>query len=151
MLKDNASESSQSIVGNLIFICKAQEITIAVILCKYSHEIRTRAPPAWSAESRAILPPPGRPGGCCASTTQRSTTTSDPAAEGRAHADVGDRSPRKNWKSHIDASHSRQPLVKGERLVRYEVNAVMLLAGAWRSIGPLRAASRPCAWSRRRG
>ena len=32
---------------------------------------------------------------------------------------------RKNWRSHIDASHSRQPLVKGERLVRYEVNAVM--------------------------
>ena len=27
--------------------------------------------------------------------------------------------------SHIDASHSRQPLVKRERLVRYEVNAVM--------------------------
>jgi len=27
---------------------------------------------------------------------------------------------------HIDASHSRQPLVKGERLVRNEVNAVML-------------------------
>ena len=36
---------------------------------------------------------------------------------------------RKNWGrggSHLDASHSRQPLVKGERLVRYEVNAVML-------------------------
>ena len=33
--------------------------------------------------------------------------------------------PRKNCRSHIDASHSRQPLVKGERLVRYEVNAVM--------------------------
>ena len=32
---------------------------------------------------------------------------------------------RKNWGSHIDASHSRQPLVKGERLVRHEVNAVM--------------------------
>ena len=30
--------------------------------------------------------------------------------------------------SHIDAPHSRQPLVKGERLVRYEVNAVMPLA-----------------------
>ena len=29
------------------------------------------------------------------------------------------------YRSHIDASHSRQPLVKGERLVRYEVNAVM--------------------------
>ena len=27
---------------------------------------------------------------------------------------------------HIDVSHSRQPLVKGERLVRYEVNTVML-------------------------
>ena len=32
---------------------------------------------------------------------------------------------RKNWESHIDVSHSRQPLVKGERLVRYEVNAVI--------------------------
>ena len=32
---------------------------------------------------------------------------------------------RKNFGSHIDASLSRQPLVKGERLVRYEVNAVM--------------------------
>ena len=43
-------------------------------------------------------------------------------------ASVGDQSPRKNSGSHIDASHSRQPLVKGERLVRYEVNAVMLTA-----------------------
>ena len=33
---------------------------------------------------------------------------------------------RKNYGNHIAASHSRQPLVKGERLVRYEVNAVML-------------------------
>jgi hypothetical protein len=40
-------------------------------------------------------------------------------------ANVGDQGPRKNSGSHIDASHSRQPLVKGERLVRYEVNAVM--------------------------
>ena len=38
---------------------------------------------------------------------------------------VGGQGPRKNSGSHIDASHSRQPLVKGERLVRYEVNAVM--------------------------
>jgi hypothetical protein len=38
---------------------------------------------------------------------------------------LGARSPRKNSGSHIDASLSRQPLVKGERLVRYEVNAVM--------------------------
>ena len=33
--------------------------------------------------------------------------------------------PPKSMISHIDASLSRQPLVKGERLVRYEVNAVM--------------------------
>ena len=39
---------------------------------------------------------------------------------------VGAQRPRKNYGSHIDASHSRQPLVKGERLVRYEVNAVMV-------------------------
>jgi len=39
---------------------------------------------------------------------------------------VGPQGVRKNSGSHIDASHSRQPLVKGERLVRYEVNAVML-------------------------
>ena len=38
---------------------------------------------------------------------------------------VGARGPLKNPGSHIDASHSRQPFVKGERLVRYEVNAVM--------------------------
>ena len=41
----------------------------------------------------------------------------------------GPRGPLKNSGSHIDASLSRQPLVKGERLVRYEVNAVMLLGG----------------------
>ena len=39
---------------------------------------------------------------------------------------LGTKSPRKNLISHIDASLSRQPLVKGERLVRYEVNAVMV-------------------------
>ena len=33
--------------------------------------------------------------------------------------------PRKNWGIHIAAFLSRQPLVKGERLVRYEVNAVI--------------------------
>ena len=38
--------------------------------------------------------------------------------------------PHKNCKSHINASLSRQPLVKGERLVRYEVNAVILPEGA---------------------
>ena len=43
----------------------------------------------------------------------------------RSSAIVGALRLRKNWRSHIDASHSRQPLVKGERLVRHEVNAVM--------------------------
>ena len=37
--------------------------------------------------------------------------------------------------SHIDASHSRQPLVKGERLVRHEVNAVM---EDWRNMQSLK-------------
>ena len=41
---------------------------------------------------------------------------------------VGVVTPLKNTGSHIDASHSRQPLVKGERLVRYEMNAVMHLS-----------------------
>ena len=39
--------------------------------------------------------------------------------------EVGARKPLKHFRSHIDASHSRQPLLKGERLVRYEVNAVI--------------------------
>ncbi len=39
---------------------------------------------------------------------------------------VGSQGSHKNSGSHIDASHSRQPLVKGERLVRYEVNAVII-------------------------
>ena len=43
--------------------------------------------------------------------------------------EVGNQGSLKNSNSHIDASHSRQPLVKGERLVRYEVNAVMPLHG----------------------
>ena len=34
--------------------------------------------------------------------------------------------PAKKSQIHIDVSHSRQPLVKGERLVRYAVNTVML-------------------------
>ena len=42
---------------------------------------------------------------------------------------VGNQGSLKNSNSHIDASHSRQPLVKGERLVRYEVNAVMHVLG----------------------
>ena len=49
-----------------------------------------------------------------------------PKVEKLVRRKVGSQGPRKNLGSHIDASHSRQPLVKGERLVRYEVNAVML-------------------------
>ena len=40
---------------------------------------------------------------------------------------------RQKYRSHIDASHSRQPLVKGERLVRYEVNAVMSISQCLRT------------------
>ena len=44
--------------------------------------------------------------------------------------------PRKNCEIHIAAFLSRQPLVKGERLVRYEVNAVMLSSCASREAAP---------------
>ena len=43
-----------------------------------------------------------------------------------SHRIVGDY-PLKNNGSHIDASLSRQPLVKGERLVRAEMNAVIMI------------------------
>ena len=49
----------------------------------------------------------------------------------------------KNWVSHIDASHSRQPLVKGERLVRYEVNAVIL--SLVQDLGPPKKWDHECA------
>ena len=42
---------------------------------------------------------------------------------------VGNQGSLKNSNSHIDASHSRQPLVKGERLVRAEVNAATKMPG----------------------
>ena len=59
----------------------------------------------------------------------------EPVLHARARGvQVGARRPLKNCGSHIDASHSRQPLVKGERLVRYEVNAVMLALGV--SVNP---------------
>ena len=54
---------------------------------------------------------------------------------------VGSQGSRKNSNSHIDASHSRQPLVKGERLVRYEVNAVMTLLGTTRGLSAREDAS----------
>ena len=55
----------------------------------------------------------GGKGGDRARTPQRRRSSWEPEA------------PPKSMISHIDASLSRQPLVKGERLVRYEVNAVM--------------------------
>ena len=50
------------------------------------------------------------------------------AAQSRCAFKLGATHPLKNSGSHIDASLSRQPLVKGERLVRLEVNAVMVVA-----------------------
>ena len=56
---------------------------------------------------------------------QHPTRTSIIEVQERSFAQLLGPKPRKNSGSHIDASHSRQPLVKGERLVRNEVNAVM--------------------------
>ena len=55
----------------------------------------------------------------------------------------------KNWWSHIDASHSRQPLVKGERLVRYEVNAVIASHDVVQC--PSKQLNHQCAWNLRGG
>ena len=45
------------------------------------------------------------------------------------------RTPQKNYSTRIDAPSSRQPLVKGERLIRYEVSAaiseLMLKLSIW--------------------
>ena len=49
---------------------------------------------------------------------------------------VGDY-PLKNNGSHIDASLSRQPLVKGERLVRAEMNAVIILSAPTANVSAL--------------
>ena len=56
---------------------------------------------------------------------QHPTRTSIIEVQERSFAQLLGPKPRKNSGSHIDGSHSRQPLVKGERLVRNEVNAVM--------------------------
>ena len=61
-----------------------------------------------------------------------------------SHLSVGASRPPKNFGSHIDASHSRQPLVKGERLVRYEVNAVMHNSRSCPQLGSLRQPTRTC-------
>ena len=39
---------------------------------------------------------------------------------------VGAKRIRKKSRRHIDVPHSGQPLMKGERLLRYEVNTVMI-------------------------
>ena len=56
---------------------------------------------------------------------QHLTHTSHTHKHSQQMYDVGAQLP-KNGANHIDAHHSRQPLVKGERLVRYEVHAVIV-------------------------
>ena len=41
----------------------------------------------------------------------------------------GPRGPEKKSEIRIETPHSRQPLVKGERLIRCEVSAAMLMQG----------------------
>jgi hypothetical protein len=48
-----------------------------------------------------------------------------PANQTRGRRDWGC-TPRKNNEIHIDVSHSRPPLIKGNRLLHFEVNTVML-------------------------
>lgn len=50
------------------------------------------------------------------------------ANEEAQHKDGTELNAKTRSRTHIDASHSRQPLAKGEILVRYELNAVTLHA-----------------------
>ena len=105
---------------------RAQEITIAVILCKYSHE--HKRPAQFKLPTINSAPCPFF---CRQRLDMAWLITKHSAPQGQAPKQklkVGNQGSHKNSNSHIDASHSRQPLVKGERLVRYEVNAVMSLA-----------------------
>jgi hypothetical protein len=56
----------------------------------------------------------------------RDQTLVDRVIHARREIKDWDRYPAKSSEIHIDVSHSRQPLVKAERLVRYEMNTVML-------------------------
>jgi hypothetical protein len=97
----------------------AQRITIAEILCKYSRpDLVSAAVPDAEVDDRDPWPVPANGRSRC----------SRSGAERQVVEHWGAR-PRKNSEIHIDVSHSRQPLVKGERLVRYEVNTVIRLAG----------------------
>ena len=102
-----------------------------MILCKYSHEVRFVA---------HLFKHPSETHNRCLRVSAQFIKALHLAVDGRRcvqpasasvgiTTEVGNQGSRKNSNSHIDASHSRQPLVKGERLVRYEVNAVMLLLG----------------------
>ena len=101
-----------------------------MILCKYSHEERATTKPIPMPE-RGIHPWCSRVVGAKNHGSMRFALSMQEGAEAQGAVEeatlVGNQSSRKNSNSHIDASHSRQPLVKGERLVRYEVNAVMTL------------------------
>ena len=103
-----------------------------MILCKYSHEVKFVA---------HLFKHPSEKHNRCLRVSAQFIRTLHLAIDGTRcvqpasasvgiTTEVGNQGSRKNSNSHIDASHSRQPLVKGERLVRYEVNAVML-QGAW--------------------
>ena len=133
MLMGNACKSSQCMCGNLVCQYRAQEITIAVVLCKYSHERKLGGAACWRHGGRehhwlqtCWWQQEGKKADGHGRRQHRVGLEEGTAGQS-PRADVGNRSSLKNWNTHIDASHSRQPLVKGERLVRYEVNIVMHL------------------------
>ena len=91
----------------------AQRITIAEILCKYSQRglAFARAPHGKVNDRGPLL--------------RALQFLTHRGYDLEACMEHWGTRPRKNSEIHIDVSHSRQPLVKGERLVRYEVNTVM--------------------------
>ena len=112
------------------------------------------SPLAPCDQLRASLPAPAAPAECdhkTYSARARRAALAVTSTSSRKHG--WGTSPRTNSEIHIDVSHSRQPLVKGERVVRYEVNTVMLNRLTSRAMLQLSCSHWPppaaelCAWA----
>ena len=88
MLKDNASESSQSIVGNLNFICKSSGDHYSSDPVQVQSRIRGRGVQGhpWGASRQ-----------CCSPTAFQAPMRPTPPSQAKQGGHVGNESSRKNW------------------------------------------------------
>ena len=112
------------------------------------------SPLAPCDQLRASVPAPAAPAECdhkTYSARARRAALAVTSTSSRKHG--WGTSPHTNSEIHSDVSHSRQPLVKGERLVRYEVSTVMLNRLTSRAMLQLSCSHWPppaaelCAWA----